>query len=108
VDGREGFIHEKLVAVARSGGTSRARTAGTGPSIRTANLYGSSWAVVVGINDYQIWPALHYAVNNPGTVRSKLLDLGFEPAKIFQHYNRDATKENSLRIVDGISQRIPA
>jgi Caspase domain/Bacterial SH3 domain len=99
VDGREGYIHEKLVVVARSGGTSQARTAGPGPSIRTANLYSSSWAVVVGINDYQMWPTLNYAVNDARSVRSKLLDLGFEPAKIFELYNRDATKENILRIV---------
>jgi uncharacterized caspase-like protein len=99
VDGREGYIHERLVAGARSGGTSQARTTGQGPSIRTANLYSSSWAVVVGINDYQIWPTLNYAVNDARSVRSKLLDLGFEPAKIFELYNRDATKENILRIV---------
>jgi hypothetical protein len=99
VDGREGYIHERLAAVARSGGTSQARTAGSEPSVRTANLYSSSWAVVVGINDYQIWPTLNYAVNDARSVRSKLLDLGFESAKIFELYNRDATKENILRIV---------
>jgi uncharacterized caspase-like protein len=99
VDGRDGYIHEKLVTVARSGGTSQARTAGSGPSSRTGSLYSSSWAVVVGINDYQVWPTLNYAVNDARSVRSKLLDLGFDSAKIFELYNRDATKENILRIV---------
>ena len=99
VDGREGWIHEKLVTVARSGEASQPRAAASGPSIGTGNFYSSSWAVVVGINDYRTWPPLNYAVNDARSMRSKLLDLGFESGKIFELYNRDATKENILRIV---------
>ena len=99
VDGREGWIHEKLVTVARSGDASQPRAAASGPAIGTGNFYSSSWAVVVGINDYQTWPPLNYAVNDARSVRSKLLDLGFESGKIFELYNREATKENILRVV---------
>jgi uncharacterized caspase-like protein len=99
VDGREGWIHEKLVTLARSGEASQPRAAASGPSIGTGNFYSSSWAVVVGINDYRTWPPLNYAVNDARSMRSKLLDLGFESGKIFELYNRDATKENILRIV---------
>ena len=99
VDGREGYIHERSVAVARSGAVNQPQTAVPGPSITTGNFYSNSWAVVVGINDYQVWPSLNYAVNDAQSVRSKLLDLGFESAKIFELYNREATKENILRIV---------
>ena len=99
VDGREGWIHEKLVTVARSDEASQARMAASGPAIGTGNFYSSSWAVVVGINDYQSWPSLNYAVNDARNVRSKLLDLGFESGKIFELYNREATKENILRVV---------
>jgi uncharacterized caspase-like protein len=99
VDGREGWIHEKLVAVARSGEASEPRAAASGASIGTGNFYSSSWAVVVGINDYRTWPPLNYAVNDAKSVRSKLLGLGFESGNIFELYNREATKENILRIV---------
>jgi uncharacterized caspase-like protein len=99
VDGREGWIHQKLVTVARSDEASQARMAASGPAIGTGNFYSSSWAVVVGINDYRTWPPLNYAVNDARSVRSKLLDLGFESGKIFELYNRDAIKENILRIV---------
>jgi uncharacterized caspase-like protein len=99
VDGREGYIHERSVAVARSSGGNQAQTPSPGASITTRSLYSNSWAVVVGINDYQLWPPLNYAVNDARSVRSKLLDLGFESAKIFELYNREATKENILRIV---------
>ena len=51
------------------------------------------------INDYRTWPPLNYAVNDAKSVRAKSLDLGFESEKIFELYNRDATKENILRIV---------
>jgi N-acetylmuramoyl-L-alanine amidase len=50
VDGREGWIHEKLVTVARSGEASQTRAAASDPSIGTGNSYRGSWAVVVGIN----------------------------------------------------------
>jgi hypothetical protein len=99
VDGRESYIQERSVAVARSSGTNQAPTPGPGPAMTTGTFYSNSWAVVVGINDYQLWPPLNYAVNDARSVRSKLLDLGFESAKIFELYNREATKENILRIV---------
>jgi Caspase domain/Bacterial SH3 domain len=99
VDGREGWLHEKLVSAAGSGEAGQPRAAAAAPSIGIGNFYGSSWAVVVGINDYRTWPPLNYAVNDARSVRSRLLDLGFEPGKIFELYNRDATKENILRIV---------
>jgi Caspase domain/Bacterial SH3 domain len=99
VDGREGWIHERLVAVARSEESSQPRGANSSPAIGAGTLYSSSWAVVVGINDYQSWPPLNYAVNDARSVRSKLLGLGFESGKIFELYNREATKENILRVV---------
>jgi uncharacterized protein YgiM (DUF1202 family) len=99
VDGREGWIHEKLVTVARSGEASQPPAASSGALIGTGNFYSTSWAVVVGINDYRTWPPLNYAVNDARSVQAKLLDLGFESGKIFELYNREATKENILRIV---------
>ena len=99
VDGREGWIHEKLVTVARSSETGQGRLPAPEPSRLAKNFYTQSWAVVIGINDYQIWPTLNYAVNDARSVRTKLLNLGFEPARIFELYNRDATKEKILQVV---------
>jgi hypothetical protein len=85
--------------VARSGEASQPQAAASSPSVGTGNFYSSSWAVVVGINDYRTWPPLNYAVNEAKSLQSKLLDLGFESRKILELYNRDATKEKILRIV---------
>jgi len=99
VDGREGWIHEKLVAVVRGGQASQPRAPASNPSVATGSFYSSGWAVVVGVKAYRTWPPLNYAINDARSVRSKLLDLGFESGKIFELYNRDATKERILRVV---------
>jgi uncharacterized caspase-like protein len=87
------------VTTARSTGTGPSPLPGAGPVVNVKNFYSHSWAVIIGINDYQIWPRLNYAVNDARSMREKLLHLGFEADKIFEVYNRDATKEHILRVV---------
>ena len=41
------------------------------------DFYEKSLAVVVGINSYEKWPALEFAVNDAKAVRQRLIETGF-------------------------------
>ncbi|MBI4233122.1 MAG: SUMF1/EgtB/PvdO family nonheme iron enzyme [Chloroflexi bacterium] len=56
------------------------------------DLYDNSWAVVIGIDQYQKWPALQYAVKDARAVQDKLIGLGFPPANILFLADAQATK----------------
>ena len=47
-------------------------------SLRMKGLYGKSFAVVIGINNYEKWPALEFAVADAEAVREKLEETGFD------------------------------
>lgn len=59
--------------------------------------YGTSWAVVIGINQYQKWPKLVYAVEDARAVAQRLSQLGF--GKIITITDQDATQHNILRVL---------
>ena len=63
------------------------KTAGSG-------IYADSWAVIVGINDYQHprIPKLRYAVNDARAVERTLLAQGFRPDRIVTLVDGEATK----------------
>jgi uncharacterized caspase-like protein len=42
------------------------------------DLYGKSFAVVIGINNYEKWPPLEFAVADAGAVRQRLEKIGFD------------------------------
>ncbi|MBI3636873.1 MAG: caspase family protein, partial [Candidatus Rokubacteria bacterium] len=54
------------------------------PSSATVGIYGDSWAVVIGINDYQHprIPKLRYAVNDARAVEQALLGQGFRRDRV--------------------------
>lgn len=57
-------------------------------------LYSNSWAVVIGINQYQHWPELKYAVNDAKSVAETLHNkLGFPKENIIELYDEDASRE---------------
>jgi hypothetical protein len=68
-----------------------------GPSGSYRTGYGKSWAVVIGINQYQKWPELVYAVKDARAVAQRLSRLGFD--KIITITDRDATQRNILRVL---------
>lgn len=46
--------------------------------------YADSYAVVIGINDYQKWPKLHYAVQDAKAIRDTLVNrFGFDSSRVF-------------------------
>ena len=63
------------------------------------NLYDNSWAVVIGVNKYQKWPSLQYAVNDAKAVRDKLVTLGFPEDNIVYLTDEQATKMKIERVL---------
>lgn len=67
------------------------------PAVPPPNLYRESWAVIVGIDAYEKWPALRYAVNDARGMRDLLIQkYKFKPENITMLLNQDATRRNIL------------
>ena len=63
--------------------------------------YAQSWAVVIGIDDYQHWPKLQYAVNDAEAIRSQLVQqFGFEPDHVLVLKDKDATRNGILALFE--------
>lgn len=61
-----------------------------------SNFYRKSWAVVIGINKYQEWPGLEYAVNDARSVKEQLEKRGF---KVIYLEDEQATRQNITRLL---------
>ena len=62
--------------------------------------YRESWAAVIGIDDYQTWPKLRYAVNDAQAVRDVLIQkYHFKPENVFGLFDKDATREKILSLL---------
>jgi hypothetical protein len=59
--------------------------------------YAKSWAVLIGINEYQQWPKLRYAVNDARAVEALVRQLGFDEVVVV--LDREATQQRILRIL---------
>lgn len=63
----------------------------------TAGSYGSSWAIVIGIDDYAKWPRLQYAVRDARAVREALIQkFGFAADHVVTLENGEATRARIL------------
>ena len=62
-----------------------------------SQFYGKSWAVVIGINRYERWPGLEYAVNDATSVKTHLKKLGFD--EIISLMDHEATKHNITQLL---------
>ncbi|MCL7714845.1 polysaccharide deacetylase family protein [Stenotrophomonas mori] len=73
--------------------------------------YATSWAIVIGIDDYAKWPKLEYASRDAQAVADTLTgQFGFPASQVIVLKNRDATRNNILaafhdRLADGRTQR---
>ena len=77
------------------------KTAGTvapAPVARAAATgYANSWAIVVGIDKYQKWPQLQYAVRDAEGVGQLLVQkFGFAPERVLTLKNEQATRAGIL------------
>lgn len=83
-------------------GKSFAVAGGPAPVVEPApsTLYRDSWAVIIGIDQYQHWPKLRYAVNDAKAVREVLITkYRFKPENIFTLYNEQATRGAILALL---------
>jgi peptidoglycan/xylan/chitin deacetylase (PgdA/CDA1 family)/Flp pilus assembly protein TadD len=64
------------------------------------NPYRQSWAVIIGINDYQTWPKLRYAVNDANAVEQMLVNkFGFKHENIFKLLDGQATRAHIMQVL---------
>jgi tetratricopeptide (TPR) repeat protein len=61
---------------------------------RMSHFYSKSYAVVIGVNNYEKWPALEFAVNDARSVREKLNQTGFD--EIITIFDKEATQRRIL------------
>lgn len=59
-----------------------------------SHFYEKSYAVVIGINDYERWPALEFAVNDAKAIKEKLMETGFD--EITTIFDKEATQRRIL------------
>jgi hypothetical protein len=60
--------------------------------------YRKSWALIIGINEYQSLPRLTGAVKSAKMVREKLVrEFGFDPENVIELYDDQATRENIFK-----------
>jgi hypothetical protein len=59
--------------------------------------YRKSWAVLIGINEYQQWPKLQYAVNDARAIEKLLRGLKFD--EVITVLDGEATQHHILRVL---------
>ena len=80
--------------------TGASTQAAAAPASGFESPYRESWAAVIGIDDYQSWPKLRYAVNDAQAVRDVLIQkYHFKPENVFALYDKDATREKILSLL---------
>ncbi len=72
----------------------------TAPPDGARKLYRDSWAVIIGINDYQKWPKLRYAVNDANGMEDVLVSrFGFQRDHIRKMINGEATRQRIMEVL---------
>jgi uncharacterized caspase-like protein len=65
--------------------------------------YREQWAVVIGIDAYEHWPKLDYAVADARGVKELLIaKFGFLADHVFELIDKDATRDNIQRLLGGV------
>lgn len=65
--------------------------------VKPTAYYRKSWAVVIGINRYNIWPPLQYAVKDALATETKLREMGFD--EIITLLDKEATRARILTLL---------
>jgi uncharacterized caspase-like protein len=64
------------------------------------SFYRESWAVIIGVNDYQNWPKLRYAVNDATAVEEALVNrFGFRRDHIRKLIDHEATRQRIMQVL---------
>lgn len=92
-DGRDFTVDGAAVPVIPPGATDT-------PAPEAGAPYRESWAVVVGIDDYEHWPRLGYAVNDARGIEALLKEkFGFQDDHVFTLHDRVASRANLLSLL---------
>jgi len=74
--------------------------------IFSADIYNDSWAVIIGINDYNNIKGLHYAVEDAQDMKNILVEkFNFEDKNIMFLTDEDATRDNIISALYETAQR---
>ena len=66
--------------------------------LKTEDVYDNSWALIVGINDYENVPGLNYAVEDALAIKNMLINVyGFPRTNVRVLTNSEATQSNIKR-----------
>ncbi len=65
--------------------------------LHAGSFYHKSWAIVVGINKYNVCPPLEYAVSDAQAVAKKLREIGFDD--VIEILDKEATRERILTVL---------
>ena len=80
--------------------TAATMTAAPAASDSKHSFYRESWAVIAGINDYQSWPKLRYAVNDANGIEEALVTkFGFKRENIRKLLNGEATRQRIMEVL---------
>ncbi|HJZ99924.1 MAG TPA: polysaccharide deacetylase family protein, partial [Candidatus Solibacter sp.] len=64
------------------------------------SFYRESWAVIIGVNDYQSWPKLRYAVNDATAIEEALVSkFNFKRDHIRKLIDHDATRQRIMQVL---------
>jgi formylglycine-generating enzyme required for sulfatase activity len=93
-----------VVAVIASVAYAQSRDLNVAPlprAVSETTVYGASWAVIIGVNDYQHprVPKLRYAVNDARSMERELLNQGFLRDRVIMLVDRQATKAAIERVI---------
>src|SRR6266404_4504067 len=90
------FVPSTPPVMASNARASRTESTNTKPPTDDTkkSYYRESWAVIVGINEYQNWPKLRYCVNDAEAIEQMLINqYGFKKSNIIKLLNKEATRE---------------
>ena len=74
-------------------------------NISDSDIYDNSWALVVGINDYQNAPALSYAVEDALAIKNMLINqYGFPRKNVRYLIDQEATRSNILKAMSNLTE----
>ena len=95
------FVKAALPAApARSDQPPAAATAPTSSGEKRPSFYRDSFAVIIGINEYEHWPKLRYAVNDANGIEEALTSkFGFKKENIRKLLNGEATRQRIMQVL---------
>ena len=72
---------------------------------KTISLYNNSYALIIGISDYDNWKDLPNAVKDADAVANELGKIGFEVTKLTDNTTQKPTRNNILNALNNLQQK---